>query len=380
MGAPRAAAAGCACAAALAVAPMAGPLAAAAPPAVTVSEASLVSSPYRVDLDPNGELRVLSFPDALVSSVVVAKPWLLTVLVQGHDVVLQAKATSGETQLIAYADRAGTLWSVVIGTHPPVASRIVVSHASRGSVEPAPAARPSAQQPVAPGQARVPSKFAAFVAALRADQRTAFDVWQRDPTTEKLSAFLVLLDATQRGRFEQLVGAGDVAVPQAIAAPRLIQTTTVVATLPAGLPPQTAAGPAPTGPGQRATNAAGADAGLYAYPAGVPAGVTVTASADRTGDMVTLRYTIHNGLPVWLRDGRVSARDGHGASVAFKDDGPHAIAPGAEAHGSVTTTVSALPVTIGWTWTKATTQRIPLIGLDRRIEQGVARFYVVVTP
>jgi len=69
-----------AAAAAISALPMAAPFAAVAadpalgaPPAVTVPEASVLSSPYTVELAPTGELRVISFPDALVSSVVVAK-------------------------------------------------------------------------------------------------------------------------------------------------------------------------------------------------------------------------------------------------------------------------------------------------------------------
>jgi hypothetical protein len=333
-------------------------VASAAPAAVTVPEASVLSSPYTVELAPGGELRVLSFPDALVSSVVVAKPWLLTVLVQGHDVVLQAKASSGETQVIAYAGGAGTLWNVVIAPHKPVASRIVVSASPR---EAAVASPPSAAQagtgPASPESPPMSSGLAAFVAALRPEQRAAFDAWQRQPTMERLSDFLAMLGTTQRAEFERLVGAGVVTVPRAQAAPRVVETTTVIhATPPGGQEPGAPAVPR-AAPGMPA---------LYAYPADVPRGLAVTARAEPAGSGLVVRYTIHNGLGVRLDGGRVAAADGHGAAVSAADDGPREVAPGADASGAVSVPASALPLTLHWTWARAA-------------GQGTAEFYVLVT-
>lgn len=178
----------------------------AAPSTVTVAEASVLSSPYTVELAPDGELRVLSFPDALVSSMVVAKPWLITALVQGHDVVIQAKASSGETQAIVYANGAGTLWNIVIAPHKPVASRIVIAALSEEAAAPPSTARAvGGARPISPTPQRMNPKLAAFAAALNADQRVAFQTWQHAPTAEKLTAFLTLLDTTQRAEFERLV-------------------------------------------------------------------------------------------------------------------------------------------------------------------------------
>jgi hypothetical protein len=361
------------------IAAIGGPaLAESPPPAVTVPEASVLSSPYTVELAPGGELRVLSFPDALVSSVVVAKPWLLTVLVQGHDVVLQAKASSGETQVIAYAGGAGTLWNVVIAPHKPVASRIVVSAPPReaAGASPAHAAQAGAGS-ASPGSPPMSSPLAAFVAALRPEQRDAFDAWQRQPTMERLSAFLATLDTTQRAEFTKLAGAGDVSVPRAQAAPRVVETMTVIHASPE---PPAQAGQAPVPPAAAGRHGAPVDGqALYVYPTDVPAGVTVTAQAEQAGSGLIVRYAIHNGLGVWLQDGRVSASDGHGTAVALKDDGPHAVAPGADARGTVNIAASAMPVTLRWTWTKVAAQRIPLLGIEQRVEQGTAAFYVLVT-
>jgi hypothetical protein len=348
------------------------------PPALTVPEASVLSSPYKVELAANGELRVLSFPDALVSSVVVAKPWLLTVLVQGHDVVLQAKATSGETQVIAYAGGAGTLWNVVIAPHKPVASRIVVS---ASPPEAAGSSPPRAAQavtgPASPGSPPMSSPLGAFVAALRPEQKAAFDAWQRQPTMERLTAFLATLDTTQRAEFTKLAGAGDVSVPRAQAAPRVVETMTVIHASPE---PPAQAGQAPVPPAAARQQGAPVDGqSLYVYPTDVPAGITVTAQAEQAGSGLIVRYAIHDGLGVWLQDGRVSASDGHGTAVALKDDGPHAVAPGADARGTVNIAASAMPVTLRWTWTKVAAQRIPLLGIEQRVEQGTAAFYVLVT-
>ncbi len=348
------------------------------PPALTVPEASVLSSPYTVELAPGGELRVLSFPDALVSSVVVAKPWLLTVLVQGRDVVLQAKASSGSTQVIAYAGGAGTLWNVVIAPHKPVASRIVVSASlpeAAGSSPPR--AAQAGTGPTSPGSPPMSSPLAAFVAALRPEQKAAFDAWQRQPTMERLSAFLATLDTTQRAEFTKLAGAGDVSVPRAQAVPRVVETVTVIHP---STEPSAQADRAPAPPAAAGRQGAPVDGpALYAYPTDVPSGVTVTARAGQAGSGLIVRYAIHNGLGVWLQDGRVSASDGHGAAVALKDDGPHAVAPGADARGTVNIAASALPVTLHWTWVKVAAQRIPLLGIERRVEQGAAEFYVLVT-
>src|SRR5579884_3057498 len=342
-----------AAAAAISALPMAAPFAAVAadpalgaPPAVTVPEASVLSSPYTVELAPTGELRVISFPDALVSSVVVAKPWLLTVLVQGHDAVLQAKASGGETQVIVYAGGADTLWNVVIAPHKPAASRIVVSAAPREAASPAPGlpARPGTGQ-AAPA---VPRALAAFAGTLGPQQRAAFEAWRRDPTMKRLSDFLAALDATQRAEFERLVGAGDVTLPGAQAAQRAADGASATAAAPGGQEAPRAAQP------------------LYAYPEDVPSGITVAAQAEQAGSGIVVRYAIHNGLGVGLERVRVAAVDGHGTEAVAADSGPRAVAPGADARGAVSVAASALPVTLRWTWGKAS-------------KAGAAEFYVLVT-
>ncbi|SRR5579884_450290 len=358
-----------AAAAAISALPMAAPFAAVAadpalgaPPAVTVPEASVLSSPYTVELAPTGELRVISFPDALVSSVVVAKPWLLTVLVQGHDAVLQAKASGGETQVIVYAGGAGTLWNVVIAPHKPAASRIVVSAAPREAASPAPGlpARPGTGQ-AAPA---VPRALAAFAGTLGPQQRAAFEAWRRDPTMKRLSDFLAALDATQRAEFERLVGAGDVTLPGAQAAPRVVETTTVIR---APAEPQRAAdGASATAAAPGGQEAPRAAQPLYAYPEDVPSGITVAAQAEQAGSGIVVRYAIHNGLGVGLERVRVAAVDGHGTEAVAADSGPRAVAPGADARGAVSVAASALPVTLRWTWGKAS-------------KAGAAEFYVLVT-
>lgn len=347
----------------------------AAPSAVTVAEASVLSSPYTVELAPDGELRVLSFPDALVSSVVVAKPWLITALVQGHDVVLQAKASNGETQAIVYANAAGTLWNIVIAPHKPVASRIVIAASSEESALPPSSPRPiGGARSASPTPQRMNPKLAAFAEALSADQRVAFEAWQRDPTAEKLTAFLAVLDTTRRAEFERLISAGAVAVSAAIVAPRLVETTTII--------------PAPGQPASRTVPPSNVTSGfvpmpgatLYAYPTGVPTGIALTTAAERAGDSVVVRYTIHNGLPVSLQNGTVSAVDGHGAGVVLKNDGPSTVAPGTEVRGSISVPAFALPVTLHWTWTRAAVQRVPLVGIQVHEEQGTAGFYILVAP
>jgi hypothetical protein len=66
--------------------------------------------------------------------------------------------------------------------------------------------------------------------------------------------------------------------------------------------------------------------------------------------------------------------------VALKDDGPRAVAPGADARGTAAIPASAMPVTLHWTWIKVAAQRIPLLGIERRAAQGTIGFYVLVTP
>jgi len=356
-----------------------------ATPAVTVPEASVLSSPYTVELAPGGELRILSFPDALVSSVVVAKPWLVTVLVQGHDVVLQAKATSGETQVIVYEAGAGTLWNIVIAPHKAMASRIIVSASTE---EPAGGSTAPQQQagtpPTSSASARIAPGLSTFVASLNPDQRAGYDTWQRQPTMEHLSNFLAMLDTTQRGEFEKLVAAGNVTVPQSIAAPSVVETTTVLQAspaMPARGQPQTPASAAPVQSGTPGTqDAPVADASsLYAYPTDVPQGITVTAQVEQGGDSMVVRYTIHNSLRMWLQDGGVSATDGHGAAVTLKNDGPHAVAPGADASGTMMVAASTLPVTLHWTWAETAAQRASLFGIARQVSQGTAEFYIQVT-
>jgi hypothetical protein len=344
--------------AAAALAPLAGPVAFALgaqgepPAAVTVPRDAVLSSPYTVQLAPTGELRVLTFPDALVSSVVVAKPWLLTVVVQGHDVVLQAKASSGTTQLIVYAGGVGTLWTVAIGPHGPAAARIIVAEGHAPESAAGAPRRAASESPAGPP---MPPRLKAFVDGLSADQRAAFQAWQAQPTMEKLSDFLALLDTTQRSQFEALVAAGQVTAPRAEPAPRIVETTTVLRAEtppPAGGGPQRAAGAAPSGPGSA----------LVATAQRVPQGLAVTASAERSRDGIVVRYTVTSqagALPRWTA---ISAVDGTGAARDVS-----AAAPQASGQGSVSGTVTAhgsapLPLTLVW-----------------RGEGGEPLFYVIVT-
>lgn len=218
-------------------------------------------------------------------------------------------------------------------------------------------------------------KLAAFAGRLKADQRIALEAWQREPTAERLTAFLALLDTTQRAEFESLVSAGAVALFAAIAPPpRLVETTTVIPargqSASTTVPPSNAASGFVSTPGTT----------LYAYPTGVPTGIALTAAAEQAGDSVAVRYTIRNGLSMLLQNGTVSAVDGHGAGVAVKNDGPNTVAPGTQAHGIITVAAIALPVTLRWTWTKAAVQRVPLIGIQVHEEQGTAGFHILVTP
>lgn len=171
-----------------------------------------------------------------------------------------------------------------------------------------------------------------------------------------------------------LVGAGAVAVFAAIAEPRLVETTTVIPTqrqlASTTAPPSNVASGFVPAPGVT----------LYAYPTGVPTGITVTATAEQARDFVVLRYTIHNGLSTSLQNGTVRAVDGHGTGVVLKNDGPGAVAPGTGVHGSITVPALALPVTFHWTWTRAVVQRVPLVGIQVHEEQGTAGYYILVAP
>ncbi len=351
-----------------------------APAAVTVSQAAALSSPQTVELDSGGELRVISFPDAIVSSVVVAKPWILArPIIQAHDVILQANASSGDMQLIIYADGAGTLWNVVIGPHKPAPARILVSSIPADPATPMNA--PTAGRSTGPGTlsgARSGSKLTAFLGSLDPEQRAPFDAWQRDPTMERLAAFLITISTSQRAEFQALASAGQVSVPQAIAAPTLVQRTTVLSPQDGAREPSTATAPPLVpplaGPPPLQT------AALYVYQNNVPKGLTVTATADPAGEAVAVRYAIHNGLPVWLQRARASATDGRGAHVDVPLGGPSEVAPGGDTHGTLMVPASALPVTIAWTWAKAAASRLPLIGVEFRTEQDMIRFYLLVTP
>jgi hypothetical protein len=213
------------------------------PRAVTVPESSVLEAPYTLRVAPGGEIRIITFPDSLVSAAVVARPWLLTVIIQGHDAIVQARASSGETQLVVYAGGSGTLWRVVIAPHPPLPDRVIVARDEDAAALRAPAPRqapPSAEAPRAPSgrgagaasppgaEAPAPRTLDAFAASLSPAQRLALDAWRASPTADNLSRFLALLSPAQKAAFDRLVRSGAVPVPGPAAAPRVVETDTVI--------------------------------------------------------------------------------------------------------------------------------------------------------
>ena len=284
---------------ALAAAPAAAP---ASPPAV-VSQAAVTATPYDLPLAPNGELRVLSFDTGFVSSVVVAKPWLFTVLVQGRDVILQAKASSGDAQMIVYVGGTSTMWHVRIAAHGPAPARLEITAGDPESRTPTSAGgAPSRPGPAAGAPAAPSATLQAFLDTLTPAQRTGYQAWQHDPTMDNLSRWLAALTPEQQLRFNDLVTTGAISLPptpnQASAA-ALVDTTTVIHPTPAPAPTPGQGMPAvapATPPATPAPAARPALTGLILPIAlsAPPSGMSLEAIARRTGDSVTVQYTIEN--------------------------------------------------------------------------------------
>lgn len=351
-----------------------------------VAQADVVAKPYDLALAPDGEFRILHFDAGLVNSVLVAKPWLLTVLIQGNDVVLQAKASSGTTQLVAYVGDAGTLWQVEIAAHPSAPTRIVVRAPGE---EPAVQVVPSPGRPVAPtGQpaAAQDARLTAFLATLTPGQRGAFEAWQRSPTAAALAEWMAQLSPEQRAAFDALVQAHVVTVTSPLGPeanrpvpPPLVDTTTVIGQPTVPAQPEGGAARPPVAVITSATPiVSGSMAALFANAENVPQGITVTVDALPAKDGLEVRYAIHNGLGVSLADPHVVATDGQGHVVDVSGAPAGAIPGGKDASGVLTVRTSAFPVILRWTWDERATETILFMG--RTVSRGTAAFNIVVTP
>jgi hypothetical protein len=348
-----------------------------------VAQETVVAKPYELALAPDGEFRILHFDAGLVNSVLVAKPWLLTVLIQGNDVVLQAKATSGTTQLVAYVGDTGTLWQVEIASHPSAPTRIVVRAPGE---EAAPrAAAPPPHPPARTGQpaSQQDPRLTAFLGALTPEQRAGFDAWQRGPTAAALAEWMATLPPEQRAAFDALVQAHVVTVSSPLGpdgsrpgVPPLVDTTTVIGPSSVAPPPN---GGAPSGPAvpSATVQASMADA-LHVDVENVPQGLTVQASATRAADGIRVPYAIHNGLGASLAAAHVVATDGQGHAVAVSGVPTDSIAAGKDSSGVLTVRASSFPVVLRWVWDERTNEKVTFVSYA--VSRGVAQFDVVVTP
>jgi hypothetical protein len=291
------------------------------PPApVAVPESQVASTPYPVALAPDGELRILHFETGLVSSVLVGQPWLVTVVIQGSDVILQARASSGATPVVVYVGAVATLWQVTIGPHGPVSPKITVT-----------AGRPSgpgsgAQAGPAGAQAARPPRLEAFLASLSADQKRLFEAWEREPTAEALSEFLASLRPEQRAEFDALVQAHLIVVrsgPVSAPLPPLVDRTTVL----------------------HAGSGAGAEPAAVSVRS-APAGLRVTAQAGHAGEGLVVSYIVENRRDTPVAVSRVLAVDAAGRDLGPTVVGDTRIDPGAAGTGRVTIAHHAGPVTI----------------------------------
>lgn len=305
-----------------------------APAPVAVPESQVASTPYPIPLAPDGELRILHFETGLVSSVLVGQPWLVTVIIQGSDVILQARASSGSTPVVVYVGAVATLWQVTIGPHRPANPKITVT-----------AGRPSGPEsgaqasPAGTTAGRSP-RLEAFLASLSADQRQLFDAWERAPTADALAEFLASLRPEQRAEFDALVQARLIVVRQGPAVsplPPLVDRTTVIHAGPgsgSGGAPPARVGPRPGG------------AAFSASVRSAPEGVRVTAGATRSGDALVVTYSIENRRSEPVAVSRVLAVDAAGHDLGPTVVGDTRIDPGAAGAGSVTIARPAGPVTI----------------------------------
>lgn len=323
------------------------PLAAiAAPEPPVVSQDDVLTRPYELTLDPSGEFKVLHFDAGLVSSVLVAHPYLLTVVIQGSDVILQAKASTGRTQVLVYIGDAGTLWQVTIAPHGPAPTKIVV----RAPGEPTREPRTPPRSESAPGP-QVDPRLAAFLQQLGPDQQRGFAAWRRDPRAERLAEWLAGLTPEQRAAFDSLVQAGAVRIRSPLAgppppeAPPLVDTTTTVVPTPR----PAASSPAASSPGeQRAVPDAVSVVAVH-----VPDGVALEASASRDGDIVRVTYTVRNSRAGALAHEHVTATDGHGHdSLVTWMRHAEPVASLGEASGAFSVRAGAFPVIITWTWSR----------------------------
>jgi len=369
----------------------AAPAAPAAPTAqATVSQDAVATKPCDLGLAPDGEFRVLHFNAGLVSSVLVAKPWLVAVMIEGNDVVLQAKGTSGTTQLVAYVGDTGTLWQVTIASHVAAPMRIVVlapgETQAAAVTPPAPATPGHAGHPVARPQ---DPRLTAFLTTLTPAQRAGFDAWRRDPQATVLAEWLARLSAEQQAAFDALVQTQAIMIstplgPQAgHPAPPLVDTTTVIGqpgalTAAGALPATNAPQPPVAQPAPAAPPMPQAQPALYADAQNVPSGMTVTVTAAQTGDAVEVRYAIHNGLGVTLANPHVVAMDGQGHAVTLAGAPSRAIAPGKDASGVVVAHTTLFPMVVRWAWDTQGTETVVII--PHTISHGTAQFDVVVTP
>lgn len=360
-------------------------LAASAPAQAVVSQETVTAKPYDLAVAPDGEFRILHFNAGLVSSVLVAKPWLLTVLIQGSDVVLQAKATSGTTQLVAYVGEAGTLWQVTVASHGPAPTRIVVRPPGEGPavIE----ASPPAQTPAhvaQPGSGQ-DSRLAAFLHNLTPEQRAAFDAWQKHPSASALAEWMTGLSPEQRAAFDTLVQARVITAssplsPQAGAPvpPPLVDTTTMIGQPVAPTQSENGTVRPPVAVSPPAASTVSSANALFASAENVPRGIMVTTSAAQAADGIEVQYAIHNGLGVSLADPRITAIDGQGRAVDVSGAPAGAIAAGQDASGVLAVRTSAFPVVLRWTWDERATETMLFMG--HTVSRGTAAFNIIVTP
>ncbi|HLJ58893.1 MAG TPA: hypothetical protein VKZ50_04090 [bacterium] len=330
---------------------------------ITVNQDTVTSTPYDLTLSPNGEFRVIHFDAGLVSSVLVAKPWLLTVLIQGNDVVLQSKATSGDTQLVVYVGAVGTLWHVTIGAHGAVATRILVR---APGAEPVTMSTPTPPQPTTVAvTTQRPTigpnpQLTAFLSTLSAAQRAGWNAWQKSPSGTGLADWVAGLSPAQQTAFNTLVQEGIVTVPSILGAqpgvpaiPPMVDTTTVLGqqpTMAPTIPPATAVPVRPmvAGASDPVGNQTAPVSGVVVT--GAPEGVLVTATAAPTAKGIEVRYTIHNGLTVDLGNAEVTATDGVGHDATVAGIPTRKIAAGQDFSGTVIVQATHSPITLKWTW------------------------------
>jgi hypothetical protein len=343
---------------------------AAAPRVVMAGDAA--SKPVEVPISTK-QVTLIHFDVGDVSMVAVGDPALVSVTVNGPDVLLRAQAFSGSTNAFIWAAGGYTQWRFVVreGNDPRVivvkegaaaAKPVTVTSAYRPAPtppQPAPSPAPQAgsQPPAPPAAQPAPpggpatsggSALDRFLKTLNAKQLELFGAFLADLTLLRLAALVRELSPEQQKQLLAL-----------LAAPGVVEKASATPAQGAAVPPapaaQSSAAPAPALPTGQPSAPPPVVAARVAVEA--PSGVFATFTPQVVGRQIFLNYVLQNrGEATLLADGlrlrvldRAGKRLGYVITRTSQDGYIGRLAPGGVEAGVITAETTEKVVVLEWT-------------------------------